>query len=137
MCKVSFRGNARFKQSPRSVESSLQKHQLYLSPFPPLISPAAMQLFWLGRNRVVSTQIEDRQKPAQKIRGIATHSVGGLNERIVDGNDGELGLLESVAEQDTTNAAEAVDSDLDRHNGCFVTVIERLIVSLSLVACCS
>lgn len=53
-------------------------------------------------------------------RRVATHSVGGLNEGIVDGNDGELGLLESVAEHDTTNSAEAVDSDLDgSHYGCF------------------
>jgi hypothetical protein len=62
--------------------------------------------------------LKKREKTNMGKRWVATHSVGGLNEGVVDSNDGELGLLESVAEQDTTNSAEAVDSDLDRHNGC-------------------
>lgn len=71
------------------------------------------------------------------MKGRATHSVGGLNEGIVDGNDLELGLLESVAEQDTTNSAEAVDSDLDgSHYSCFETVMKSLRVSLSSKTFC-
>jgi hypothetical protein len=44
-----------------------------------------------------------------------THSVLGLNERIVDSNDLNLRVLNGIAEDDTANAAEAVDADLDDH----------------------
>ena len=42
----------------------------------------------------------------------AAHSIAGLNEGVVDGNDLDLGVLNSVAEDDTSNSTEAVDADL-------------------------
>jgi hypothetical protein len=42
----------------------------------------------------------------------ATHSVFGVNERVVNGNDLDVGVLNGIAEDDTSNAAEAVDADL-------------------------
>jgi hypothetical protein len=44
-----------------------------------------------------------------------THSVLGLNEGIVDGNDLDVGVLDRVAEDNATDAAETVDTDLDSH----------------------
>jgi hypothetical protein len=41
----------------------------------------------------------------------------GLNERIVDGDDVNIVMLNSIAEDDTSNAAETVDTNL---NGCHV-----------------
>lgn len=42
-----------------------------------------------------------------------TYSVGGLNERVVDSNDLDVGVLDSVAEDDATDTAKSVDADLD------------------------
>lgn len=42
-----------------------------------------------------------------------TYSVGGLNEGVVDSNDLDIGVLDSVAEDDTTDTAKSVDADLD------------------------
>jgi hypothetical protein len=40
----------------------------------------------------------------------------GFYERIVDGNDIDIIVLNGISEDDTTNAAETVDSNLDwRH----------------------
>ena len=36
-----------------------------------------------------------------------------LNERVVDSDDLDVGVLDSVAEDDTTDAAETVDANLD------------------------
>lgn len=36
-----------------------------------------------------------------------------LNEGVVDSDDLDVGVLDSVAEDDTTDATEAVDADLD------------------------
>lgn len=38
-----------------------------------------------------------------------------LNEGVVDSDDLNVGVLDGVAEDDTSNAAEAVDADLDNH----------------------
>jgi len=45
-------------------------------------------------------------------RGWVAYSVLGLNEGIVDGDDLDILMLEGVAEDDTSNAAEAIDADL-------------------------
>lgn len=37
----------------------------------------------------------------------------GLNEGVVDSNNLDVGVLDSVAEDDTANATETVDADLD------------------------
>lgn len=37
----------------------------------------------------------------------------GLNERVVDGDDVNVIVLNSISEDDTTDTTEAVDSDLD------------------------
>lgn len=42
-----------------------------------------------------------------------THSVLNLNEGVVDGNDVDVVVLDGVAEDDATNAAETVDANLD------------------------
>lgn len=44
-----------------------------------------------------------------------THSIFGVDERVVDGDNLNLGVLDSVAEDDTANATEAVDANLDSH----------------------
>jgi hypothetical protein len=42
-----------------------------------------------------------------------TYSVVSLNEGVVDSDDLDVGVLDGVAENDTANATEAVDADLD------------------------
>ena len=49
----------------------------------------------------------------RSVLSIATYSVVGLNEGIVDGNDLDIGVLDGIAENNAANATEAVDSDLD------------------------
>lgn len=51
-------------------------------------------------------------KPGAKKK---THSIFGVDERIVDGNNLDVGVLDSVAEDDTANATKAVDANLDSH----------------------
>lgn len=46
---------------------------------------------------------------------IATYSVGGVNEGVVDSNNLNIAVLDGIAEYDTTNAAETVDTSLDNH----------------------
>jgi len=48
---------------------------------------------------------------------VLEHVLGilGLNERVVDSNDLDFRVLDSVAEDDTANAAETVDTDLSNH----------------------
>lgn len=41
-----------------------------------------------------------------------------LNEGVVDGNDLDITVLDGVAEDDATNAAKAVDANLDSHLVC-------------------
>lgn len=41
-----------------------------------------------------------------------THGVVGFNERIVDSDDVDVVVLNSIAEDDTTNTAESVDANL-------------------------
>jgi hypothetical protein len=45
-------------------------------------------------------------------RGTGTHGVVGLNEGVVDSNDINLVVLDGIAEDDTTDTTEAVDSHL-------------------------
>lgn len=47
--------------------------------------------------------------------GRIAYSVLGLNERVVDSNDLDVGVLDSVAEDDTADTTESVDADLDSH----------------------
>lgn len=44
---------------------------------------------------------------------IVTYSIGGLNEGVVDSNDLDVGVLDGVAEDNTTDTAKSVDADLD------------------------
>lgn len=46
-----------------------------------------------------------------------TYSVVGLNEGIVDGNNLDLGVLSSIAEDNAADTTETVDADLDSHFG--------------------
>lgn len=52
-----------------------------------------------------------------------THSVLGLDERIVDSDNLDVGVLNGVAEDDTANAAETVDANLDGSH-CELLVIQ-------------
>lgn len=66
---------------------------------------------------------ETTLKAAAKRRGLygATHSVGGLNEGVVDSNDLDVIVLNGVAEDDTADTAKSVDTDLDDHfDGLFL-----------------
>lgn len=45
--------------------------------------------------------------------GDETHSVLDLNEGVVDGDNLDVVVLDGVAEDDATNAAETVDANLD------------------------
>lgn len=49
--------------------------------------------------------------------GMGSYGVVGLNERVVDGDDVDVIVLNGVSEDDTTNAAETVDSNLCRSHG--------------------
>ena len=42
----------------------------------------------------------------------------GFNEGIVDGDDVDVIVLNSIAEDDTTNTAESVDANLGRSHDC-------------------
>lgn len=44
-----------------------------------------------------------------------TYSILGLDEGVVDGDNLNVGVLDGVAEDDATDATEAVDSDLGDH----------------------
>jgi hypothetical protein len=50
--------------------------------------------------------------------GKPTYSVGEVNEGVVHGNDGDIVVLDGIAEDDTANAAESVDANLDDHFVC-------------------
>lgn len=47
-----------------------------------------------------------------------TYSIVRLNEGVVDGNDLDVVVLNSIAENNATNAAKAVDANLDDHFVC-------------------
>jgi hypothetical protein len=42
----------------------------------------------------------------------------GFNEGIVDGDDVDVFVLNSIAEDDTTDTAESVDANLSRSHDC-------------------
>lgn len=56
-------------------------------------------------------------KPLEQTESF-TYSIVGLDEGIVDGNDLDVVVLDRVAEDDTANTTEAVDTDLDDHFAC-------------------
>lgn len=43
---------------------------------------------------------------------VVSYGVGGLNEGVVDGDDINVVKLDGIAEDNASNATEAVDSDL-------------------------
>ena len=52
---------------------------------------------------------------------VGTYGVVGLNERVVDGDDINLAVLNGISEDDATNAAKAVNSNLgDSHDSAGV-----------------
>lgn len=62
----------------------------------------------------------------ERARWGSTYGVVRLNERIVDSNNLDVGVLDGVAEDDTADTTETVDADLDgshfdycRRNGSF------------------
>lgn len=62
----------------------------------------------------------------ERARRGSTYGVVRLNERIVDSNNLDVGVLDGVAEDDTADTTETVDADLDgshfdycRRNGSF------------------
>jgi hypothetical protein len=58
-------------------------------------------------------------------QGQQTYSVVGFNERIVDSDDFDVIVLDGISEDDTTNAAETIDANLDgSHDSVCVSVEE-------------
>lgn len=54
--------------------------------------------------------------PTEKIwERCQTYSIVGSNEGVVDSNNLDVLQLNSVAEDDSSNTTEAVDTDLDNH----------------------
>jgi len=51
-------------------------------------------------------------------RELITYGVLWVNEGIVDGNDIDFVVLNSIAEDDTANTTETVDSDLGWCHDC-------------------
>jgi hypothetical protein len=49
-----------------------------------------------------------------------TYGVVGLDERVVDGDDRDVRVLKGISEDDTTNTAETIDSNLCRGHGCYI-----------------
>lgn len=66
------------------------------------------QCCWLGCNCFESSG--NAVHGHQRMR---TYSVGGLNEGVVDSNDLDVGVIDGVAEDDTTDTAKSVNADLD------------------------
>jgi glycosyltransferase involved in cell wall biosynthesis len=60
-------------------------------------------------------------------RGQQTYSVVGFNERIVDSDDFDVIVLDGISEDNTTNAAETIDANLDgsHDSACGVSVMLR------------
>jgi len=54
--------------------------------------------------------------------GWVAYSVLRLNKGIVDGDDLDVLMLEGVAEDNTSNAAEAIDADLQRWRSAKICV---------------
>lgn len=69
----------------------------------------------LEGGRAVSS---DANMKLSRLGGRRSYSVVGLNEGVVDGNNLDITVLDGVAEDDATNAAEAVDANLDSHLVC-------------------
>lgn len=46
-----------------------------------------------------------------------TYGILGFNERVIDGDNMNIIMLDSVPIDDTSNSAKAVDSDVGRHSG--------------------
>jgi hypothetical protein len=49
-----------------------------------------------------------------------TYGVVGLDEGVVDGDDRDVGVLKGISEDDTTNTAETIDSNLYGGHGCCI-----------------
>jgi hypothetical protein len=48
------------------------------------------------------------------------YSVLGLDKRVVNGNDLDIGTIHGMTENNASNAAKSVDADFDNHL-CFVS----------------
>ncbi len=59
---------------------------------------------------------------ARAVGGDNTHSILGLNEGVVDGDNLDLRVLDGIAEDDAADTAEPVDANLDGHFVCEVDV---------------
>ena len=46
-----------------------------------------------------------------------TYGILGLNERVIDGDDMNVIMLDGIAIDNAPNSPEAVDSDVGRHSG--------------------
>lgn len=64
---------------------------------------------------------------------MSTYSVLGLNEGVVDGDNLDVGVLNSVAEDDTTDAAETVDADLDGSHFAKMSSLLELVSNLDIL----
>jgi hypothetical protein len=53
---------------------------------------------------------------SSQVAGGGTYGVLGFNERVIDGDNLNVIMLDSIPIDDTSNSAKAVDSNLDRHS---------------------
>lgn len=68
---------------------------------------------WFGQLLVSSSTHHGVAGGEAGLPSMSTYSVGRLNERVVDSNDLDIGVLDSVAEDDTADTTKSVDADLD------------------------
>jgi hypothetical protein len=47
-----------------------------------------------------------------------TYGVVGFNERIIDGDNVDVFMLNGISEDDTTDTAETIDANLGNHGSC-------------------
>jgi hypothetical protein len=53
---------------------------------------------------------------SSQVVGDGTYGILGFNERVIDGDNINLVMLDSIPINDSSNSAEAVDSNFGRHS---------------------
>lgn len=71
---------------------------------------------------------------SRKLERDDTNHVFNVDERVVDGDDLNLRLLEGSTEDETADTTETVDSNLDSHV-CEVSGMNVIYVKMSVVGC--
>jgi hypothetical protein len=53
---------------------------------------------------------------SSQVAGDGTYGILGFNERVIDGDNMNILMLDSIPIDDTSNSAKAVDSNVGRHS---------------------